>query len=144
METITGEPVAEDDIATWADEGEQGYDLDRRRPRGRQPAGDRSGQVVTMRMDKSLLAVLGERAERDHDSWSTVRGEATRADRAKVHSPARPDGIAPERCHPRAERPIFVRTSPTTAPGSGSSVSASTPQVVRSKVVLCLDSATSC
>ena len=58
---IQGEPVTERDIENWADEAAQGYDLDRLRKRGRKPVGDGPGQVIPVRLDKTLLAALGRR-----------------------------------------------------------------------------------
>ncbi len=79
METIKGVPVTEQDISEWADEAEQGYDVDRLRKRGRKPVGDGPGQVVPVRIDETLLAALGERAERDHVSRSAAIRAAIRA-----------------------------------------------------------------
>ena len=76
---IKGEPVTEQDIVAWADEAEQGYDLDRLRKRRRKPAGDGPGRVIPVRLDKTLLAALVERAERDHLSRSAAIREAIRA-----------------------------------------------------------------
>lgn len=63
-----GKPVTAQDIDSCADEAEQGDDLDRLRRRGRKPVGDGPGQVVPVRLDKTLLAALAERADRDHPS----------------------------------------------------------------------------
>ena len=79
METVHGKPVSEQDIDSWADEAEQGYDVDRLRRRGRKPVGDGPGQVVPVRLEKTLLAALTERAERDHLSRSAAIREAIRA-----------------------------------------------------------------
>ena len=75
MEAIKGKPVTEQDIQDWADEAEQGYDVEQLRKRGRKPIGDGPAQVVPVRIDATLLAELTERAERDHVS----RSEAIRA-----------------------------------------------------------------
>lgn len=75
VEKINGKPVTEQDIQDWADEAERGFDVDRLRKRGRKPLGDGPAQVVAVRIDRSLLAAVVERAERDHVS----RSEATRA-----------------------------------------------------------------
>ena len=53
--------------------------MERRRRRRRKPVGDGPGQVVPVRLDKTLLAALAERAERDHLSRSAVIREAIRA-----------------------------------------------------------------
>lgn len=82
MEAVHGKPVTELDMDSWADEAEQGYDVDRLRRRGRKPVGDGPGQVVPVRLDKTLLAALAERAERaerDHLSRSAAIREAIRA-----------------------------------------------------------------
>lgn len=79
METVNGEPVTEQDIDGRVDEAEQGYDVDRFRRRGRKPAGDGPGQVIPVRLDRNLVAALGERAERDHVTRSAVIREAIRS-----------------------------------------------------------------
>ena len=79
VEEIAGRPVTEDDIAVWVEEAEKGYDVALLRKRGRRPVGDGPGQVVPVRLDKTLLAALDDRAERDHVSRSAVIGEAVRA-----------------------------------------------------------------
>ena len=78
-ETIKGEPISEQDITAWADEAEQGYDVAALRKRGRKPAGDGPGRVVPVRLDETLLAALGDRAERDHVSRSEAIRAAIRA-----------------------------------------------------------------
>lgn len=49
------------------------------RKRGRKPAGDGPGRVVPVRLDETLLAALGDRAERDHVSRSEAIRSAIRA-----------------------------------------------------------------
>ena len=79
VEEIKGKPVSERDIQDWADEAERGYDVGRLRKRGRKPTGDGPGQVVPVRIDATLLAALGERADRDHVSRSEAIRAAIRA-----------------------------------------------------------------
>lgn len=79
MEKISGKAVTEQDIQDWADEAEQGYDVDRLRKRGRRPLGDGPAQVVPVRIDEALLAAVVERAERDHVSRSEAIRAAIRA-----------------------------------------------------------------
>jgi hypothetical protein len=79
MEKINGKPVTEQDINDWADEAERGYDVGRLRRRGRKPLGDGPGQVVPVRIDETLLAALGERADREHVSRSEAIRAAIRA-----------------------------------------------------------------
>ena len=78
-ETIKGKPVSEQDISAWVDEAEQGYDVAGLRKRGRKPTGDGPGRVVPVRLDETLLAALGDRAERDHVSRSEAIRAAIRA-----------------------------------------------------------------
>lgn len=66
-------------IQDWADEAEEGYDVDRLRKRGRKSIGDGPGQVVPVRMDETLLAALNEKAEHDHVSRSELIRAAIRA-----------------------------------------------------------------
>ena len=79
MERIDGEPVSDQDIQRWADEAEQGYDVDRLRKRGRKPLGDGPASVVPVRIDGALLESLRDRAERDHVSRSEAIRAAIRA-----------------------------------------------------------------
>jgi len=76
---INGKPVTEREIQDWAEEAEQGYDVDRLRKRGRKPLGDGPAQVVPVRIDETLLAAVVERAERDHVSRSEAIRAAIRA-----------------------------------------------------------------
>jgi Ribbon-helix-helix protein, copG family len=79
VEHINGKPVTEQDIAGWADEAEQGYDIEKLRKRGRKPLGDGPAQVVPVRIDESLLSALNERAIHDHVSRSEAIRAAIRA-----------------------------------------------------------------
>ena len=74
-ETINGVPVTEEQIQTWADEAERGYEVEQLHRRGRKPIGDGPAQVVPVRLDDTMLAAVDERAERDH----VTRSEAIRA-----------------------------------------------------------------
>ena len=74
-ETIRGKPVTEEQMQAWADEAEKGFPAVQLRKRGRRSVGDGPGEMIAVRMDKSLLAQLSARAERDHIS----RSEAIRA-----------------------------------------------------------------
>lgn len=69
--------VTNEQIQTWADEAEQGYDVDQLRSRMGRPRLDLNGtaQVVPVRLTPAQLAKLDERVARDH----TSRSEAIRA-----------------------------------------------------------------
>lgn len=71
---LHGEPVSDEQIQTWADEAEAGYDLSRlpRPRRGRPPVGDGPGEVVPVRLDAATIAALTARAD--------AEGIATRSD----------------------------------------------------------------
>lgn len=79
MERINGEFVTEQDIVGWADEADRGYAVDRLRKRGSKPVGDGAGQVIPVRLDQTLLAALGERADQNHVTRSAAIREAIRA-----------------------------------------------------------------
>lgn len=79
MEKIKGVPVTDEMIQRWADEAEQGYDVDQLRKRGRKPMGDGPARVVPVRLDDTLLSALDERAERDHTTRSELIRAALRA-----------------------------------------------------------------
>lgn len=49
------------------------------RRRGRKPVGDGPGLIIAVRLDKTLLAALADRAEHDHVSRSAAIREAIRA-----------------------------------------------------------------
>lgn len=73
--TIDGAPVTEEQIQTWADEAETGYDVADLRRRGRPTVGTGPGRPVPVRMDDELLAALLARAAEEH----MTRSEAIRA-----------------------------------------------------------------
>ena len=54
METIEDAPVTKHEIVGWADEAEQGYDVDRLRRRGCKPAGDGPRRVTPVRLEKTV------------------------------------------------------------------------------------------
>lgn len=78
VEKINGKAVTEQDIKTWADEAERGYDTERLRKRGRRPLGNGPTHIVPVRIDGDLLAALTERADHDHVSRSEAIRKAIR------------------------------------------------------------------
>jgi hypothetical protein len=64
--------VSEDQIQSWADEAEAGYDVQelKRRGRGRPGRGTEPMQVVAVRLTAEEVAALDEVAEREHLSRS--------------------------------------------------------------------------
>ena len=65
--TIRGSAVSDEQIQSWADEAEVGYNLPelRKRRRGRPPVGSGPGQPVTVRFDEQTLAALRARAKEE-------------------------------------------------------------------------------
>ncbi len=82
--TSKGTPLTEELLDRLADEAEAGYapeQLNWRRPPGRpRLSGDGEGpsQVLNVRIDDDLNAMLKERAERDGTSTSEITREALR------------------------------------------------------------------
>jgi hypothetical protein len=64
--------VSDEQIQTWADEAEEGYDVDelKRRGRGRPGRGAEPMQVVAVRLTVEELAALDEAAANNHMSRS--------------------------------------------------------------------------
>lgn len=75
---LNGRIVSDEQIQTWADEAEAGYDLSQlpRARRGRPPVGEGPGLVVPVRLDEATLAALMARAE--------AEGLATRSDAVRA------------------------------------------------------------
>lgn len=80
-QTINGAPVTEDQIAGWAAEAEQGFDVDalRKRGRGRPGRGAEPSQVVALRLTAAELAAINASAARAHKTRSEVIREALAA-----------------------------------------------------------------
>ena len=79
VQTINGKPVSDDAIKKLAAEAERGHSVDQLKKRGRKPAGDGPGSVVTVRMDAALLSAVKKRARHDHKNDSEVIRDAVRA-----------------------------------------------------------------
>lgn len=79
METINGVPVGQETLQQWADEAEEGYDVEQLRKRGRKPLGDGPARVVPVRLDELLLSAVDNRAETEHVTRSEVIRAALRA-----------------------------------------------------------------
>ena len=76
---MKGEPVTEEQIQAWADEAERGYPVERLRRSGRPAVGGSPGEVIAVRMDRTLLSALTARAAQDHVSRSEAIRAAVRA-----------------------------------------------------------------
>ena len=77
-ETINGVPVSEEQIDSWVQEAEAGYDVEvlKRRGRGRPGRGSEPSQVVALRLTVQEIADLDARAEREGKTRSEVIREA--------------------------------------------------------------------
>jgi len=76
---ISGKKVTEADIERLAAEAKRGYPVEQLRKRGRRPAGNGPGKVVTVRLDSDLRQAVEARAARDHKNDSEVIRDALRA-----------------------------------------------------------------
>lgn len=78
--TRSGRPINEDLVAELAAKADRGYDVDEilRRRGGRPPIGSGPATVESVRLDPELRRALAERAERDHESASSVIRKALR------------------------------------------------------------------
>ena len=76
---IDGKTITEADIERLAAEAKRGYPVEQLRKRGRRPAGNGPGKVVTVRLDADLRRAVEERAVRDHKNDSEVIRDALRA-----------------------------------------------------------------
>lgn len=78
-ETIDGKPVTDDQIRAWANDAEEGFDVEELRGRGRPRLGDGPSTVIPVRMDEGLLGALNEKAEHDGITRSEAIREAVRS-----------------------------------------------------------------
>lgn len=76
---IEGKKVTEADIERLAAEARRGYPVEELRKRGRRPAGNGPGKVVTVRLDSDLRQAVEARAARDQKNDSEVIRDALRA-----------------------------------------------------------------
>ena len=77
----SGRTIDDDLVDELAAKAEHGYDVDQilRRRGGRPPMGSGPASVESVRLDPDLQRALAERAERDHESVSSVIRKALRS-----------------------------------------------------------------
>jgi hypothetical protein len=78
--TASGKPLSDALVEQLADKAEAGYDVDEtlRRRGGRPPIGSAAASVESVRLDPELRQALAQRAERDHETTSSVIRKALR------------------------------------------------------------------
>ena len=78
--TASGKPITDELVHKLADKAEAGYDVDEtlRRRGGRPPIGSAAASVESVRLDPELRQALTQRAERDHETTSSVIRKALR------------------------------------------------------------------
>jgi Ribbon-helix-helix protein, copG family len=78
--TASGKPITDELIEQLAAKAEDGYDVETtlRRRTGRPPLGTAAAAVESVRLDPDLRDALRARAQRDHETTSTVIRKALR------------------------------------------------------------------
>lgn len=78
--TASGKPITNELVDKLTDKAEAGYDVDEtlRRRGGRPPIGSASASVESVRLDPELRQALTKRAQRDHETTSSVIRKALR------------------------------------------------------------------
>lgn len=78
--TASGELITDELVDKLADRAEAGYDVDEmlQRRQGRPPLGSGPSSVESVRLDPELRKALTRRAERDHETTSSVIRKALR------------------------------------------------------------------
>ena len=78
--TASGKPITDELVDKLADKAEAGYEVDEtlRRRGGRPTIGSAAASVESVRLDPELRQALTQRAERDHETTSSVIRKALR------------------------------------------------------------------
>ena len=77
--TASGKPITNELVDKLTDKAEAGYDVDETLRRGgRPPIGSAAASVESVRLDPELRQALTKRAERDHETTSSVIRKALR------------------------------------------------------------------
>ena len=79
--TASGAPITDELVAELAEKAEAGYEVDEmlnRRKVGRPPMGSGVASVESVRLDPELRDELAKRAQRDHETTSSVIRKALR------------------------------------------------------------------
>jgi hypothetical protein len=78
--TASGKPITDELVDKLAAKAETGYDVEQtlRRRGGRPPIGSAAASVESVRLEPELRQALAQRAERDHQTTSSVIRKALR------------------------------------------------------------------
>jgi hypothetical protein len=78
--TASGVPITDDLVSTLAKKAEVGYDVEQtlRCRGGRPPIGSAAASVESVRLEPELRQALASRAQRDHETPSSVIRKALR------------------------------------------------------------------
>jgi len=78
--TASGKPITNELVEELAEKAEAGYDVEEtlRRRGGRPPIGSAAASVESVRLDPELRQALTQRAERDHETTSSIIRKALR------------------------------------------------------------------
>lgn len=78
--TAGGIPITDEMVGKLAERAEAGYDVEEtlRRRGGRPPIGSAAASVESVRLEPELRQALASRAERDHETTSSVIRKALR------------------------------------------------------------------
>lgn len=78
--TASGLPITDELVTELAKKAEVGFDADEmlRRRGGRPPIGSAAASVESVRLDPELQQALAERAQRDHETTSSIIRKALR------------------------------------------------------------------
>jgi hypothetical protein len=78
--TASGIPITDELVGKLAEKAEAGYDVEDtlRRRGGRPPIGSAAASVESVRLEPELRQALASRAERDHETTSSVIRKALR------------------------------------------------------------------
>lgn len=75
---MRGQKIAEGQVDAWVAEAEAGYDAEQLRKRGRPTRGEQAAQVVPVRFTDEEIALLMQRADREHLNRSEAIRRAVR------------------------------------------------------------------
>ena len=78
--TVSGKPITDELVEGLSTKAKAGYDVEEtlRRRGGRPPLGSAAASVDSVRLDPELRKALAQRAEREHETTSSIIRKALR------------------------------------------------------------------